>query len=229
MTDRTLAILGKAPEPGKVKTRMIAGGLSPDQAAALQLACLRDTIGRNYGDVDRHLWRKGDPAAAIWAKAEAAGWECATQAHPNLGSNIIDALSAGLPGRAVVLGTDSPDLPSELIQEAWDALRSVDLVLGPSFDGGYYLIGAQTLEPKLFAGIVWGGTDVFEATAARAAALGISVHTLPFWYDLDEVADLRRLRLHSGLDRREQAPHRAKHVLRFLELNASAFGDPGPI
>ena len=229
MTKRTLVVLGKAPEPGKVKTRMIAGGLSAEQAAALQLACINDVLERDYGEVQRVLWRKGDPAAEIWNRAASLGWDLAEQSHGNLGLNLIDAFEAALPGRVVVLGTDSPDLPSELLAAAWSLLDSADLVLGPSFDGGYYLIGARLLEPRVFEGIEWGTNTVFEATVQKAAAAQLTVRTLPFWYDLDEVADLRRLGLHFGLQRRDHAPHRAKHVLQFLQDNPSPLGDSGPI
>lgn len=216
MGERTVIVLGKAPEFGRVKTRMVSGGLSGEQAVQLQDACIRDILARDFG-AKRVFWTRGDAAHPIWSRADQLGWKRLVQPTSDLGENLVEAFR-DLDGPAIVLGTDSPDLPSEMLEMAFEALATHDAVVGPSFDGGYYLLGLQAPAEVLFGGVDWGSDRVFEQTVRLAAGAGLSLRVLPFWHDLDEVADLRRLRLHSGLSG-HYAPHRAKHVLDFLEEN----------
>src|SRR5262249_9880830 len=98
-------------------------------------------------------------------------------------------------GAVVVIGADAPHLPAARLDEAAHALREgADLVLGPADDGGYYLIGLARPVPELFSGISWGSADVLAATRARAASLGLRTRLLPGGFDVDEPADLVRLR-----------------------------------
>lgn len=92
----------------------------------------------------------------------------------------------------VIIGTDSPWLTVDDIDAAFQALDSYDLVLGPTDDGGYYLIGLSRCEPTIFEDIAWSTSAVCAQTMARADALGLRVHTLPQRYDLDQLEDLER-------------------------------------
>jgi rSAM/selenodomain-associated transferase 1 len=195
---RAILVVAKAPEPGRTKTRLCPP-LSLEDAAALYQAFLIDTT-----------------AAAL-----ALGWERVTLVHPNqaktrhvlaglvpggaelqpqrgagLGAALSSAfeshLGAGF-GRVILIGSDSPSLPSAFIQDACSALDHCDVVIGPSADGGYYLIGMRTFYPSLFTGISWSTDRVHEQTLARARALPLRVWSLPEWYDVDTVVDLRRL------------------------------------
>jgi uncharacterized protein len=103
----------------------------------------------------------------------------------------------------VVLNSDSPTLPTAFLVEAAEALaRPGDrAVLGPSSDGGYYLLGLKTSHRRLFEDIAWSTERVAEQTLQRAAEIGLEVYRLPAWYDVDDVGSLRRLQ--SELDQPE--------------------------
>ena len=95
---------------------------------------------------------------------------------------------------AVIIGSDSPDLPSEYICEAFARLeRGADVVLGPADDGGYYLIGLRVPQPRLLREVPMSTPTVLADTLALARELGLRVDLLPAWYDVDTVAELRRL------------------------------------
>jgi glycosyltransferase A (GT-A) superfamily protein (DUF2064 family) len=95
----------------------------------------------------------------------------------------------------IVLGADVPHVDLSCVRRAVDALAGdADLVLGPALDGGYYLIGLRAPVPALFAAMPWGTAGVLAATTGRAEALGLRCELLPETFDVDEVADLTRLR-----------------------------------
>jgi glycosyltransferase A (GT-A) superfamily protein (DUF2064 family) len=93
----------------------------------------------------------------------------------------------------LIVGDDSPTLPLAYIQQGLAALERADAVLGPSEDGGYYAIGCHEPYPQMFAGVPWSSGDTLVRTEANLLALGLSVHRLPPWYDVDTADDLRRL------------------------------------
>jgi rSAM/selenodomain-associated transferase 1 len=95
----------------------------------------------------------------------------------------------------IIIGSDIPDLPPEIFAEAFAALENRGAVIGPAADGGYYLIGfrKETFAPEAFEGIVWSTQAVFAETVARLERVGVGVHLLPSWRDVDTVDDLRDL------------------------------------
>jgi uncharacterized protein len=126
----------------------------------------------------------------------------------------------------VVLNSDSPTLPTSLLIEtaATLALPGNRVVLGPAHDGGYYLLGAKAMHPRLFQDIAWSSEHVARQTLERAAELGLSLHILPTWYDVDDVRALRMLQaeLFEGqsfaLDLRPNpAPHTRALMQSWLE------------
>ena len=208
---RTLGIFAKFPEAGRVKTRLAAvvgeaaaarlaeAFLLDTLAAARQLNCerwvayapdedgVRDWFGDRAGSGDR-LWPQ--PAGDLGARLSAFFRERLT----------------GPASRVVVIGSDSPSLPVEWVQEAFERLAQCDVVIGPAWDGGYYLlalrggpildrgINARSWPAALFEGIAWSGPEVLEQTAAAVRAAGRSLELLAPWYDVDTAEDLRRLR-----------------------------------
>ncbi len=95
--------------------------------------------------------------------------------------------------QVALIGSDLPSLPPAHITAAFARLDAgADIVLGPAEDGGYYLVAATAPHPELFTGIAWSTDAVYAQTAARAAASGLTLATLPPWYDIDTMADLRR-------------------------------------
>jgi rSAM/selenodomain-associated transferase 1 len=107
---------------------------------------------------------------------------------------FIDAFDRGFQ-QVIIVGSDIPDLPRAVIEDAFESLQTRDAVFGPSFDGGYYLIGFKrhTFQPQAFEGIVWGTETVFQATIDRLRTKGLSLRTLPTWNDIDTLADLKDL------------------------------------
>ncbi|MGH7457252.1 MAG: TIGR04282 family arsenosugar biosynthesis glycosyltransferase, partial [bacterium] len=114
----------------------------------------------------------------------------------DLGARIHHAIrhvqQAGC-SHVLTIGTDSPSLPTDCLDQAATALETHDLVLGPAMDGGYYLIGLKNAPPsELFTGIDWSTERVLHQTLTRAEQLRMSVDLLPSWYDVDDLATLRR-------------------------------------
>ena len=107
---------------------------------------------------------------------------------------FIDAFDRGFQ-QVIIVGSDIPDLPRAVIEDAFESLQTRDAVFGPSFDGGYYLIGFRrdTFQPQAFEGIVWGTETVLQATTSYLRTKGLSLHTLRPWNDIDTVADLKDL------------------------------------
>ena len=107
-------------------------------------------------------------------------------------NGFVEAISMNFK-RVVLIGSDIPDLPLEFIEEAFTSLREKDAVIGPSLDGGYYLIGfkKETFSPRVFEGIHWSTASVFEKTLRVLQQEGLAVHTLQPLRDIDTVEDLR--------------------------------------
>lgn len=212
--------MAKAPLEGTVKTRLI-GELSPAEAAELYVSFLSDTFA-----TAREVQEESDNLSIVLCYTP-EGEEEAFEAVEREGSLMVPQRGADLGERmancfsdmfasgfdsAVIIGADSPTLAEDTLYEAFEALAAdFDLVLGPSADGGYYLIGMRRLHEQLFRGIAWSTSSVFADTLARAGDAGLGIHTLPEWYDVDTPEDLRRLRLEIDSDR-----DRARHTGKFL-------------
>jgi len=208
--DCAIGVMAKAPRAGQSKTRLCPP-LTPEQAAALSAAFLRD-VTENIVSAARLV-----PVTGYIAYAP-AGAEALFDGHLADGTGLL--LADGSPlmppdvqgfgkcllhavltmlarghATAVVLNSDSPTLPTALLARTATALaRDGDrVVLGPADDGGYYLLGMKAAHAHLFADIAWSTDSVAETTRARAAQLGLEVVELPFWYDVDDRAALRRL------------------------------------
>jgi rSAM/selenodomain-associated transferase 1 len=208
---RALVVVGKAPEAGRSKTRL-SPPLSPVQAADLSGAFLQDTIAL----AATSAWDRVSVVYPPTADAESVlravlpPWvHLAVQRGDGLGAALTDAfqshLGAGF-GRVVLIGSDNPTLPPSRLAEADRALDEHDLVLGPSADGGYYLIGMDRPHPGVFEGITWSTSVVYQQTLARAEALGLRVASIQEWYDVDTAADLERLKDELGRLSSDVAP-----------------------
>ena len=193
---RALLVVGKAPVPGRTKTRLVPP-LSHRQAAALSEAFLRDTL-----DMAAELeWERialvhpaGDGTALqALVRGDVKLFE---QAGSGLGNALRDAfawhLDAGF-DRVVLIGSDNPTLPAAIVHEACRALDGCDLTVGPTLDGGYYLIGMREAHLRVFERIDWSTARVFAQTLTRAAELNLRVHESPEWFDVHEALDLVRL------------------------------------
>ncbi|WAC07664.1 MAG: TIGR04282 family arsenosugar biosynthesis glycosyltransferase [Thermodesulfobacteriota bacterium] len=118
--------------------------------------------------------------------------------------------------RVITIGSDSPDLPSYFITEAFSSITTMDSVIGPAFDGGYYLIGfrKETFFPEAFTGIRWSTDKVFEESLAKLKNAGHKTYILPPWHDIDSLGDLKNL-----IQRGRQSPFKNSKTMSFLTTN----------
>jgi len=197
-----LAVMAKKPVPGRTKTRLIPP-LLPQQAADLYEALLRDTLERISGLRALQLAVGVTPAEALpyFREVSPPGSILLPVEGDDIGvclEQVLAALLARGFAKALAMNSDGPSLPLALVQQAVEDLNRADLVLGPSEDGGYYLIGLKSVRPELFRGIDWSTDRVTIQTLRRAEKLGWRVSLLPSWYDVDTPADLERLERELG-------------------------------
>ena len=194
---RTLIVLAKAPAAGVTKTRL-SPDLTPEEAAAFASASLVDTLAVARS-VRGCTLRLAHPPGAEPLLAALFGDDLPptfTVPPGDVGTAMCYAIECALDDRAThvaLIGSDLPSLPPAYVEQAFARLDDgVDVVLGPAEDGGYYLIAATAPHPTLFIDITWSTDTVFAQTAAKIAACGLAFATLPPWYDIDSMADLRR-------------------------------------
>lgn len=240
-----MAVMGKASAPGRTKTRLVPP-LSAMDAAHLNTAFLQDIIG--------NLLRAGREAQiAPYVAFGPAGSEPFFRAClpanlpliecslPDFGDCLHLALSSLLDrghAAACVLNADSPSLPTRLLVQAARSLAQPQdgIVIGPSSDGGYYLLGVKRAHRRLFDEIEWSTPRVFAQTLQRAAELGLTVTILEPWYDVDDAAGLRSLR--ADLDADDpggpaggmyEAPHTRAALTRLARPLESAPSPPAVV
>jgi hypothetical protein len=221
MSDRCLILFVKYPEKGRVKSRLICndnaqftanlyGHFVDDLLSALSLGIFQmkiafDPPGR-YDDMKKRFGEQ---------------YEYIPQRGNDLGERMSDAFgtcfSEGFRS-AILIGSDCPDLPLDLIQEAFDALESGhEVVIGPSIDGGYYLIGFRkdTFNTGIFKNINWGEKSVYESTVKRLGDERCLVYIAPAWRDIDSIADLEAL-----IEKHNASPFQYSATMSFLKDSA---------
>ena len=193
-----VAIMAKAPWPGTVKTRLCPP-LGAEEAASLYRCFLLDKIAavRALARTRPLIAYSPEEAGAEFA-ALAPDFALVPQRGADLGARLHATLAGlladGHPG-AIAVDSDTPTLPRDFLQRAVDCLLGgdVDVVLGPTEDGGYYLIGLTAAHSALFETVPWSTSAVLEVTLGRAAAAGLRTLCLPTWFDIDTPNDLLRL------------------------------------
>jgi len=192
---KRLGIFVRTPVPGTVKTRLVPP-LSPEQACDLYGAFLQDLFRRvsRLKNTRVTVFYAGESAETL-APFVPRGWTLEPQRGADLGERLALAFDRllGAAARAVIIGSDSPDLPIQYIRRAFQRLKHKDVALGPATDGGYYLVGLRSAAPGLFEGVEWGGEAVFARTLDRVRELALSLSVLPLWYDVDDESSLRTL------------------------------------
>jgi len=195
---RGLIIFARQPLPGRVKTRL-ARDVGLQVATELYTAMLEDVL-------ERAVRLNGTRLLVFWEQESdvvpdhpgTPRLEMFRQSCGTLGERMANALTAAFADgirTCCIIGSDSPDLPLEYIEQAFQILDKgqADVVFGPAADGGYYLVGMKRLWRRLFEDIAWGGEDVLKTSCERACELDLRTALLPGWYDLDTVDDLSRL------------------------------------
>ncbi len=195
--ERLLLIFAKAPEAGRVKTRMIPRLGGPGAAALHRLLMLR-TLRRLAGGAWRSRLLCAPDCDHDWFRQRAHDFalSLAPQEGMDLGERMLAALEHGLAESpaVVIVGTDCPSLDVALVEAAFQALeQGEDVVLAPAEDGGYVLIGARRGHRRLFEDVAWGSDQVMALSRTRLRELGWRWRELAPQWDVDRPADLSRL------------------------------------
>jgi len=208
-----VVVMAKAPRKGAVKTRL-SGVHPPCDVVQLSECMLRDTVAlvRALPRVHAAVMCPGNDVAEIASRLPATV-HVVGQGGEGLAAALASVFAQFVPDfrRVIAIDSDSPHLPPSILDSAFARLETNDVVLGPTEDGGYYLVGASAIHPRLFDSAPLGTCNACDALRASARVLGLSIGFTEVFYDVDVPADLRRL---AGDLRRE--PARAPRTAAFL-------------
>lgn len=200
---KCIGLIFRTPEHGRVKNRL-ASQIGNEKTLLVYTLMLNATF-QNISvleDIDIYGFYDGGFPEDIYKK----GWfkKIIPQKGEDLGEKLLEAtkylFNKGY-NRIALMGADSPDLPVSHIKEALKKLDNFDLVIGPSEDGGYYLIAMKEPLNYIFKNIPWGSNEVLKSTIRIAQKKKISLYLLPEWYDIDTLKDLKRWLLSRGKDK----------------------------
>lgn len=214
--EKSIILFVKYPRAGAVKTRL-GEQIGADEAAELYKCFVTDLIGAVSSS--SNLIICCDPSIS---KKDFIDWlgdrhSYIPQSGSDLGARMKNSFKQVFDmdiAEAVLIGSDAPDLPVDFIDLAFSAFETHGAVIGPSSDGGYYLIGfsRQSFLPEIFDGIGWSTETVFQDTMKIFDRNDNKVHTLPMWYDVDTVEDLKALIL-----RNEDTAFRKSKTMAYLQ------------
>lgn len=212
--------MAKRPYPGQTKTRMIPA-LTAQEAADLYACFLQDilALARSVPGVTPFIaYAPADNTTKSYFQELAPDFGLVPQLGADLGARLDGVLTYCLHNgyaQVVAMNSDSPTLPPAYLAQAFTRLDdpAVDVTLGPCEDGGYYLIGWKQAQPRLVRDVQMSTNHVLQDTLALAQADNLRVALLPSWYDVDELAELRRLQAEL-----RQKPDAAQHTRQFLEI-----------
>lgn len=219
-TGRTLVVMAKAPRPGMVKTRLTPS-LSIEAATELYRCLLNDTmaLARSLRDVQVAILCPAPDVEELRRFARSA-----VEVVPQKGEGLAAGLTSVFAHftargrhRVVAFNSDSPHLPVSILERAFETLSAHDVIVGPTHDGGYYLVGANAAHPGLFDCDGMGTESALDALLARARRLRLSVGFTEPFYDIDVEGDLTRLATELRL-----APARAPRTAVWLAQSGAA-------
>ncbi len=186
---QSLIVFVRRPELGKVKTRL-AADVGDQEALRIYIRLLEHTRDiASSVSCSRHLWYADRiETEDMWPSISFDKYQ---QPERDLGGRMKEAFSEALKGheKAIIIGSDCPQLSTPIIQEAFDALDHHDTVIGPTYDGGYYLLGMKNLYPFLFDDMRWSVDDVFNTTISRMQEHGLTCKKLTTLSDVDYKSD----------------------------------------
>ncbi|MCA1828510.1 MAG: TIGR04282 family arsenosugar biosynthesis glycosyltransferase [Myxococcales bacterium] len=207
-----VVVMAKAPREGSVKTRLTVA-YSPADVVRLSECMLLDTLAlvRSLPRVHAAVVCPSEDVAEIESRLP-AGIDVVGQRGNGLAAGLVSGFEQFVPRfhRVVAVDSDSPHLPLAILESAFELLETNDVVVGPTEDGGYYLVGASATHPHLFDAAPLGTRDAREALLSNAR--GLSVAFTEPWYDVDVPADLRRLAAELRIE-----PSRAPRTAALLE------------
>ncbi len=212
--DRTLVVMAKAPRPGRVKTRL-AQSIPVEAVTELYRCLLDDTLAlaESLRTVEVAIMCP-PPDVEELARLTRGVAHVVAQKGEGLAAGLTSVFANFTPGgqRVVAFNSDSPHLPCSILEDAFETLTAHDVVVGPTHDGGYYLVGAKAAHPALFDGDGMGTGSALEALLARTRRLQLSVGFTDPFYDIDVEEDLTRLAAELRL-----APARAPRTAAWLK------------
>lgn len=201
MSSKGLIVFAKKPEPGKVKTRL-QPQVGSHEALLLYQAFVVDTLARLSSLKGIKIFLGCFPNSSdpwFTGLSKRFGLHLFNQEGNDLGERMASAfVSLEVMGirQKVIVGTDAPHLPLGYVENAFTLLESDPVVIGPSRDGGYYLLGIRGSVPDIFSGVAWSTPSVFNQTIERLKKGGVNHSLLPEWFDVDSYDDLLSLREH---------------------------------
>jgi rSAM/selenodomain-associated transferase 1 len=248
--DAALVLFAKAPIPGQVKTRLCPP-LTDDEAASLHGSFVLDALERSGQAAIRGAAKQAPQFDRFLACSpssdhvffkimeERHGVRLIDQIGDDLGARMEHATAAMFHlgyRRVIIIGTDLPALPDSVYKDAFGILAQHDLVLGPSVDGGYYLIGLSRTAPELFRDVLWSTPQVLALTQKKAHELGLTIALLGQQRDVDTIDDLLALIHDAGLSggqgakgkgERGKTPILSKRTAGALQLIGSRLKERG--
>lgn len=217
--DSCVLLFAKLPVKGQAKTRL-AAEIGEDLTVGLYRCFVEDLVSRIENlDVGLELWFCPPGGKSSFVEWLGEQYSYKPQTGSDLGERLKNAFDSAFAegfSKVVAIGSDSPDLPEKYLRQAFEGLASHDAVVGPSSDGGYYLIGfsQESFLPDAFDDIPWSSDGVFEQTVCALERQGRDAYILPLWYDVDTAADLQSLLLRTRL-----TPFENSRTYRYLTAN----------
>ena len=197
MSENLLMVFVKYPTPGAVKQRL-AQHLGSDRAAEIYKK-IAETIVQKVAPASSEDYileiyfspQEDEKLVRQWlAENECFSSQQGSDLGARMSNAFLHAFAAGYT-KALLIGSDCPDISRDIITQSFDMLKSKHIVLGPAYDGGYYLIGVREPIPELFSNIEWGTEQVLSQTKDKINAAGLSLGLLPMLRDIDRVEDLQ--------------------------------------
>lgn len=187
-----LIVFLRSPRKGKVKTRL-AESVGPDKAFDIYQKLVRHTL-IIIKPLSRpiYFFIEGDLPAPFDRFASALYY---LQSEGDLGQRMQEAFAIALEKytKVVIIGSDCPGLTQSIIEQAFNVLDKEDIVIGPSTDGGYYLLGCKKMNPELWTGITWSSSSVLQETIQRCISSRLTYSLLTELSDVDTEEDYRKL------------------------------------
>ncbi len=217
--NRWLILFAKEPEKNQVKTRL-RPYLQRGSAEAIYTAFFRDVveIARQVQCENKLIAYESSNENPEFIQKVAPDFKIIKQTGKDLGERMYQIFWQILHHKArhvIIIGTDIPTLPPENIQMAFKQLEHQDIVLGPSLDGGYYLIGLKKAHREIFENIDWGSDQVLNQTICKINKKNLKSSFVPRWYDVDDQDGLNRLKMDL---KRKLNPLMAPRTRKYLEI-----------
>ena len=186
-----LALFGKNPLTGEVKTRL-GKVIGMEKARKLYVAFLKDLVAQHQNQGYSFSFFVPSPETFDTKEISSQPFVVEPQLGKGLGERMYDAFSKLLKehDKVIIIGGDMPHLSSLQVHKAFEILDKAEVVLGPSEDGGYYLIGMKQAHHELFSNMTWSTDRVLKETIQRANVLNLNYTLLPWLNDVDTAKDL---------------------------------------